>query len=637
MAMKPDAFERIYPSSGEDYSKPDVLLIIRMVLAAVLLAGSFFVKLTDDIMLAVLLAAALIAGYDIVIKAVKDTLKREFLRENLPITIAAIISFAIGRRQEGIAALLLLQAAYIVRDYALFKTRKTINELIEPNRKMLKGSDSGTASKPESAAGAVLSVFEGVAVPSDCVVISGSGTADLSVITGSSKRVALKTGDFLPAGSVCTSGQFKAELADIPENALNRRLAAILSSGYAEITETEKLWTRAVSWFLPFALFLSLVLMLVLPLIYQFSVAEALRRVSTVIAIASPCGILLSLPLTYFSGMALARRLGIIFSGAKSLESSDSIKAVVFNKSGTLTEKSYIVTDIKTDKMDPSTFLKVAAYASAGSSNRFSKAVVAAYGKEITKELVSDFAEHPNGGVSVSVDGIAILFGPDSFLESNGVETPNGAAEGTALHLSVNGIYAGRMVLGEASAEEASREYLASLTAAGVSRIAMVSADRREADRIIASELGIDEYYAECGEDDMIARIAQIKARIDKRGKLAFIADSGNAQRLFEAADVGIAVNGISVHAELPKTAVIVLENGIGHITAVIGVSRKVKYYALAGMLVCCFVKLLLMALSAVGYCPVWFGMLLDFAVSLAVLLNCTRICAKAKFRKAKA
>ena len=637
MAMKPDTFERIYPSSGEDYSKPDVLLIIRAALAALLLAGSIFIKLTDNIMLAVIIAAALIAGYDIVIKAVKDVLKRDFLRENLHITVAAIISFAIGRWQEGIAALILLQGAYIVRDYALFRTRKTIYEVIKPNRKMLKGSDSDAASKPESAAGAVLSVFEGVAVPSDCVIVSGTGTADLSFITGSSKSVALQTGDFLPAGSVCTGGQFKAEVADVPENALNRRLAAILTSGYTEITETEKLWTEVVSWFLPFALFLSLVLMLVLPLIYQFSVAEALRRVCTIIAIASPCGILLSLPLTYFSGMALARRMGIIFSSAKSLESSDTIKAVVFSKSGTLTEKCYIVTDIKTDKMDPSTFLKVAAYASAGNSSRLSKAVVAAYGKEITKELVSDFAEHPNGGVSVTVDGISILFGPDSFLEENGVEIPGGATRGTALHLSVNGIYAGRMVLGEAPAEEASREYLASLTAAGASRIAMVSGDSREADRIIANELGIDEYYAECGEDEMIARIAEIKARIDTRGKLAFAADGENALRLFEAADVGIAVNGISSHADLPKTDVIIMENGIGRIPAVIGVSRKVKYYTLAGILVCCFVKLLLMALSAVGYCPVWFGLLFDFAVSLAVLLNCTRICAKATLRKDKA
>ncbi|NCB74238.1 MAG: HAD family hydrolase [Clostridia bacterium] len=635
--MKPDAIERIYPSSGEEYSKPTVLLIIRIILSAALLVGSYFVKLSGEITLAVLAATALIAGYDIIVKAVKDSLKRDFLRENLLVAVAAIISFAIGRRQEGIAALLLLQIVYIVRDYALFNTRKTITEIIEPNRKMLKGSDSDAALKTDDASDSVFSVFEGVAVPNDCVVISGSGSADLSFITGNNKKVSLKTGDFLPAGSICTGGQFKAKAAGFPENAINKRLAAILSAGYAEMTETEKLWTRALSWFLPLALCLSLVLMLVLPLIYQFSVTETLRRISTIIAIASPCGILLSLPLTYFSGMALARRLGIIFSSAKSLESSETIKAVVFAKSGTLTEKSYIITEIKTDKMDPSTFLKVAAYASAGGTSRYSKAISAAYDGEITKELISDFTEHPSGGISVSLGGIRILFGLDSYLEENGVEAPGGAVEGTALHLSVDGVYAGRMVLGEEPSAEATREYFAGLNAAGASRIAMVSGDRREADRIIASKLGIDEYYAECDESDMTARIAEIKARIDKRGKLAFVADSENDLRLFEAADVEIAVNGISAHADLPKTAVIVMEDGIGRVPDIIGVSRKVKHYVLAGILICCFVKLLLMALAAVGYCPVWFGLLLDFAVSLIVLLNCTRICAKAKFRKAVA
>lgn len=632
--MKPGTFARIYPSLGEDYSKPGILLMLRLILSVILLAGSYFVELTDKVFLAAFIATALICGYDIVINAVKDILKREFLRENLAVTIAVILSFAIGRYKEGIIAVILLQTSYIVRDYALFRTRKMICEVIEPDRKMLKGSGPDSEEKPEYSIGSVLTIFEGMAVPSDCIIKSGSGSADLGFITGNNKRVRLKEGDYLPAGSVCTDGQFKAEVAVLPENALFRKIAAILKSGYGETTETEKSWTKASKYLAPVALALSVVLMFVLPLIYHFSTVEAIRRVITIVAVASPCGILLAVPMTMFSGTALARRLGIVFSHAKAVENSSEIRAVVFNKVGTLTDKNYLVTEIKTDKMDPATFLKVAAYAAANSEHYLAKAIVNAYGGEISKELVNNFVEFPNKGVSVTVDGIQILLGNSEFIVASGVDIPNNVFEGTVLHMSVNGIYAGRVVLNETIMQDASRNYFNELTRVGADRIAMVSGDRREKDRTVANELGIDEYYAECLAEEKVQRIGEIKGRTDSRGNLAFVGDCESDMQMFEASDVGIMINGISCHADLPKTDVVIMGNGIGSIPAIIMVSRKTKRFAVGGMLFVCCVKVIIIALAAAGFAPIWFGILIDFAASLAVLLNCTRICARKKTQK---
>lgn len=629
--MKPSTLARIYPSSGESFSKPALALQARLALTVVLLAANYFLDLSDKAALAIVFAAAVICGYDIAINAVKDALKRDFLHENLAVTVAAILSFAIGRGTEGVVALFLLQISFVIRDYALYKTRKTICEVIEPDRKMLKGSDSATEAKPEHSIGTILTIFEGMAVPSDCIVTEGSGAVDMSFITGNNKRVRIKKGDFIPAGSVCADGQFKAQVAETPENALFQKVAAILKAGYSEMTETEKAWTKASSYLAPLALALSVILMLVLPLIYHLSIAEAIRRVTTIIAIASPCGILLAVPLTMFSGIALARRLGIVFKSAKAVENSSEIEAVVFNKVGTLTERAYLVTEIKTDKMDPATFLKVAAYASANSDNYLAKAIVNAYGGEITKELVHAFVEYPNQGLSVTVDGIQILLGYGEFMLANAVDIPNNFFEGTVVHMSVNGIYAGWIVLNETIMQDASRNFLNDLAAEGADRIAMISGDRRDKDRNVASELGIDEYYAECSTDEKVQRIGEIKGRISSKSKLAFVGDCECDVQMFEASDVGIMINGLACHDDLPKTDITIIENGITEILTIIRVSRKSKHFVLGGMLFCCFIKLLVVVLAALGYAPVWFGLMLDFASSLAVLLNCTRICARNK------
>lgn len=632
--MKPSTFERIYPSLGEDYSKPGILLTLRVILSVILLGVSYYSKLSDNIVLAALIAATLISGYDILINAVKDLLKRDFLHENLTVIVAVILSFAIGRYKEGVVALILLQLSYVARNYALFRTRKTICEVIEPDRKMLNGSNSKTDSTSQDALGSILSIYEGISVPMDCVIIDGFGTADMSFITGNNKKVRLNKGDFLPAGSVCTEGQFKAEVVESRDNALFRKMATILKSGYGEMTQTEKAWTKAASYFVPVALVISIVLMFVLPLAYHLSVTEAIRRVITIIAIASPCGIIISVPLTYFSGIALARRLGILFTHANAVESSNAIKAVVFNKVGTLTERNYLVTDIKTDKMDPATFLKVAAYAAANCQHHLAKSIINAYGDNISKELVKDFIEYQDRGVSVSVDGIQILLGTAEFVEENGVTIQNTAFEGTILHMSVNGIYAGRIVLNETINQDASRAYFNELAEAGVDRIAMVSGDRREKDRAVANELGVDEYYAECSIEEKAYHLGEIKGRINSRSTLAFVGDSESnesSEKLFEFSDVGILINGITCHKELPKTDIIVMENGIGPIPSIIGVARKTKRFAVGGMILGYCIKVIIIALAAAGLAPIWFGLLIDFAFSLAVLLNCTRICAKNK------
>jgi Cd2+/Zn2+-exporting ATPase len=627
--MKPRTFERIYPSLGEDYSKPGILLILRVTLSVALLGAFYFAKLAEDINSILLIAAALICGYDIVLSLVKNIREKVLLSENLTVTIAVILSFAIGRGTEGVIALLLLQLSYMVRAYALYRTREMICETIEPERRILKGSDTvkiGDSTKPEYPLGSILVIYEGIAVPVDCVIKEGSGLVDMSFVTGSDKKVRLAKGDYLPAGSVCAEGQFVAAATQLPENALYRKMASVLKAGYGEMTENEKAWIKGTAFFVPASLIVSIVLLLALPLIFHVGFPETIRRIVTVIAIASPCGVMLSIPMTYFAGMAAGRNAGIIYTHAKAVETAATVKAVVFDKIGTLTDRKYLIKEINTDRMDSATYLKVAAYASAKSKNFLAKAIVKAFGENIDTTLIGEFTEYPEKGISVSIEGIKILLGTSEFLTENGVELLDGTNEATKLHMSVNGKYAGFIAFNETTKQDVSADYFKALAKVDINRIVMISGDSREKDRQLASELGLDEYYAECRTEEKILRLTEIKGRIEKKSALAFVGDCDCNEKLFEAADLGIMAGGFGCGEELSRTDVVIMQNEIEPIPSVLRLARRTKHFVTRGAIFVCCIKAIILALAALGYAPLWFGLLIDFSAALAVLLGCTGV-----------
>ncbi|MDR1130884.1 MAG: HAD family hydrolase [Oscillospiraceae bacterium] len=627
--MKPDIKARIYPSLGDEDKKPGVLLCLRLLASASLICVSRFAELPGHTGLYLTIAAALIAGADLAAAAVRDMMEKAFLRENLPVLLAAAIAFAVGRGTEGALALFLLRLSYPVRDYALYRTRRSVSEVIAPDRSLLKRGAEATAHTAEDK----LVFFEGVLVPADCVVSGGAGAVNAGFITGSDEKVPLKKGDFLPAGSVCAEGQLTAEAAALPEQPLYRRLAAIIEAGFGEMTETEKACTSAAGRLAPAVLLAALALIPILLLTTDIRFTEALRRAVTIIAVASPGTALLSIPLTYYAGMAATRRLGVIFGHAGAVDDAARIKAAIFNKPGTITDGRFLITEIRTDRMDAGTFLKAAAYACAGSGYPIFRAIVSAYGEEVPEEFTGDFSEIYGEGLSVSVDGIRISLGHRTYFERNGTELPGGDSDGIRVHMSVNGIYAGWLALSESIQADASTGCSA-LARAGVERIAMVSGDSRQEDKLIANALGIEEYHAECTAEERLKLIGEIKGRMDPRGRLAFIGGAGADERLLQAADVGVRVNGLACGRVLPSADILIMKNGIDRLAPVIPLSQRIRRYVLGGVIFSCCIKLLIIVLAALGYAPVWFGILIDHCAAFAVLLNCTGLYSRGKQRK---
>lgn len=583
--------------------------IIRIALAAALLLLTSFVDMPQLAVIFIKIAAALIVGYDLILKAVSDACRLDFVGGTMPVLAAAIVYLCIGRGTEAVIALVVFKIAVLALEY--------ISEHIHAEcRKSFENYDSSGICE-----GDTIDLGESMTCPVDCEVIAGSASADMSSITGDRSAVSLTSGSFVPAGSVILRGIMTAKALSTAEGSLSAVVARTLLNGAHTKTEAGKKALSTARAIVLSVFFIATVLLLILPFALQLPIKDSLARVATVLAVAAPGSLLLSVPQTFFVGMTSARRIGIVFRKAADLEKTAAIKSVVFDKVGTITGHEYVVSDIATDRMDPQTFLKVAAYAEAGCDDPIARAIVAAYGQDISGALVENFVSFDGRGVSVTVDGIQIFLGSQGFLAEQGISLPRLTNDSLAVHMTVNGIYAGRIVLSDYIVPTANAT-INRLSQSGVERVTMMSTDNRERDLAISKELGIDEYIAECPPTDRPRRVKEMKARIDPRSTLAYVSANADAKDCFAAADVGIAVGGINQPRLLELADVTIMSPAPDNLSAAVTIAQGVERYIRLENVFTVFSKLLVVLLSAFGFIPLWLAVLIDGAASVGVLLD---------------
>lgn len=593
-------------------SSPSAIVYIRVIAAVIAIVLPRLIDIPDAAIEYFNVGAALIAGYDIFIAAIKDILAKVYLRENLPLCIAVLCAFAIGDSTKGAIAVILLQVAYILRSLIVKKTKYSALEGITPP----------TPEKGVSV-GDTIVLTEGVHVPVDCSVTEGRGMVDCSFITGDLAPVQFKGGDFIPAGCVCLSGQMMLRAEALPEAGICSKIARSADSGYKAVSPTEEKLTAYARFVTPVMLLVSLIMLIILPFSYDYPFTEALGRVITIIAISSPCSALLAVPMTYLEGIIAARHSGIVFRDSVLMDKTADVKTVVFDKVGTVTNDSYVVSDLYSDRMEPGVFLKVAAHAAAVSSSSVCKAIVAAYGDYINFELVKDFIEYRGKGVSVIVDGIQILLGNHAFISENHVSIPADTYDGTTVYMAVQGVFAGRIVLKD-SINSAIPEANTALMSAGVDRIAMISSDSRERDGSVARESGINEYYAECTSDDKARRIKDIRNRTPAGSALAYVGCGDYCEQACRTADVGIILRGMENRYCGSDADVVVMGRAVGCVPEAISranrtrITAKVKFFAILA------IKLIIVILAITGTVSLWLGLLLDNAFALALIPDYT-------------
>ena len=605
----------------------------RILCAAALLAALLALPITGWLRFALFMAAYLIVGYDILIKAAKGIANGEPFDENFLMAVATVGAIALGEYAEGVAVMLFYQIGELFQSYAVGKSRRSIGALmdIRPDSANLLGEDGEirTVDPDEVPVGAVIVVRPGEKVPIDGVIVKGSTSLDTAALTGESIPREAKEGSEVISGCINLSGLVEirttkefgestvSKILDLVENATSRK-----SKSENFISKFARIYTPAVC-------FGALALFLLPPLVNLLMGREALfsvwlYRALTFLVISCPCALVISIPLSFFAGIGGASARGILIKGSNYMETLSEVTSVVMDKTGTLTKGNFEVSGVHHSSIDNDALIEYAAHAEAYSSHPISRSLIRAYGREPDAARISGVREESGRGVIAKVDGREIAVGSARLMREIGCEPIDCHSVGTIAHVAIDGAYAGHILI-EDIVKDGAKEALADMRRAGVKTIVMLTGDVRAVAEDVAARLGLDGVRSELLPGDKVGAVEELLSDMKPGEKLAFVGDGINDAPVLARADIGIAMGALGSDAAIEAADVVLMDDDPGKIAKAIRISRKCLRIVKENIWFAIGVKILCLFLGALGLAGMWAAIFADVGVMVIAVLNALR------------
>jgi Cd2+/Zn2+-exporting ATPase len=579
-----------------------------------------------------------VIGYDILRKAFKGIKNGQIFDENFLMAVATVGALALaiyenGDYNEAIAVMLFYQIGELFQSYAVGRSRRNISELmdIRPDYANIEQEGKLIQVDPdEIEIGTIIVVQPGEKVPIDGVVVEGKSSLNTSALTGESLPREVAEGDEIISGCVNMSGLLKIEttkefgestvskILDLVENASSRK-----SKSEDFISKFARVYTPAVCYS-ALALFLlpPLVRMLFLGLPAQWG--TWLYRALTFLVISCPCALVISIPLSFFAGIGGASNQGILVKGSNYLEALSKTKCVVFDKTGTLTEGVFEVNGIHHSSIEDEKLLEYAALAESASSHPISKSLQRAHGKELDRTRVTDIQEISGHGVIAVVDGHKVAAGNDKLMKQLGIEYMDCHSVGTIIHVSIDGAYAGHIVISDVIKAHA-KNAVSELKASGVEQTVMLTGDAKAVAEHVAEKLGLDQVYSQLLPADKVSKVEELLAARKGKGVLAFVGDGINDAPVLSRADIGIAMGAMGSDAAIEAADVVLMDDDPIKIAKAIKISRKCLRIVYENTVFAIAIKLICLVLGALGIANMWWAIFADVGVMVIAVLNAIR------------
>ena len=620
-------------------NKKQRTMLVRIIVAAVLLIALNFIPITGWLRFLLYLVPYLVIGYDILLKAGKGIRNRQVFDENFLMAVATVGAIALallersGDYTEAIAVMLFYQVGEWFQSYAVGKSRRNISELMDIRPDYANVEKDGKLEKvdpDEVEIGTVIVVQPGEKVPIDGTIIQGSSSLNTSALTGESLPRDAKEGDEIISGCINMTGVLKirttkefgestvSKILDLVENASSRK-----SRSEDFISKFSRIYTPAVCY-------AALALAILPPLIRMAALGLPadwgtwIYRALTFLVISCPCALVISIPLSFFAGIGGASNAGVLVKGSNYLETLSQTKIVVFDKTGTLTQGVFEVNGIHHNELEDAKLVEYAALAESASSHPISKSLQKAYGKEIDRSRVEDIREISGNGVIARVDGVEVAAGNDKLMERLGIPYKNCHSVGTIIHMALDGKYAGHIVISDV-VKPHSREAIQALKASGVRRTVMLTGDARKVAEQVAGELDIDEVYSELLPADKVEKVEELLKNRSEKEKLAFVGDGINDAPVLGRADIGIAMGAMGSDAAIEAADVVLMDDDPMKIAKAIRISRKCLRIVYQNIVFAIGIKLICLALGAVGIANMWLAIFADVGVMILAVLNAIR------------
>lgn len=583
----------------------------------------------------------LIAGHDVLLKAWRNIRRGEAFDESFLMAVATIGAFAMiffpetePHMAEGAAVMLFYQVGELFQSYAVGKSRKSIAAMMDiaPDYANIERGGAIVEVDPDEVqVGDIIVVKPGERVPIDGVVVDGTSQLDTAALTGESAPRHIEVGGEVISGCINMTGVLRIRTTKLFGTSTVSRILELVENASEKKARTENFITRFARVYTPIVTLAAVAIAVVPPLLGMGAWAGWILRGLTFLVVSCPCALVISVPMSFFGGIGGASRLGILVKGSNYLEALAQVDTVVFDKTGTLTSGTFGVVGVHpADGIDGDQLLAVAAHAEAFSDHPIALSVKKAYLDEapadseriIDQARIEGAAEESGHGVKATVDGHAVLVGNDKLMSAHGISCPDCELTGTILHVAIDGAYAGHIVIADTVKDDAAQA-IADLHAAGVERCIMLTGDREEVARSVASDLGLDEYHAQLLPGDKVEQVERI---LDSaRGNLAFVGDGINDAPVLTRADVGIAMGAMGSDAAIEAADIVLMDDKPSNIARAIRVARKTMRIVHQNIVFAIGVKLLILALAAVGIANMWLAVFGDVGVAVIAILNAMR------------
>lgn len=609
--------------------KEHKIALVRILASGLLLVLSYVTSFTQIVTVALCVAAYIIIGGDIVVKAVRNIFRGEVFDECFLMSVATIGAFAIGEYPEAVAVMLFYQIGELFMDVAVDRSRDSISRLmdIRPDHANVEDAD-GTLRRvaPEEVpAGTVIVVKPGEKIPLDGTVVSGNSSLDTSALTGESMPREAGDGDSVISGSMNLTGVLRIKTTGTYGESTVAHILSLVENAENGKAHTEKFITRFARYYTPVVVAAAVLLAVVPPLFADGGWMLWLNRALIFLVISCPCALVVSVPLTFFAGIGGASRRGILFKGSNYIEALARVRTVVFDKTGTLTNGSFTVTGVyPVEGVGEEALVETAALAEIYSDHPVAAALRGACRQKTEKSRVGGAENFAGEGIIAYVDGKPVYAGNDRLMARAGVSFVAPAVVGTVVHVASEGKYLGYVVVSD-TVKPQTAEALSGLRRAGVEQTVMLTGDRSDVAESVAHELGIDEVHAGLLPDGKVQLMEDIIRRRRGQGTVAFVGDGINDAPVLKLSDVGIAMGAAGSDAAIEAADVVLMDDNPAKVAQGMSIARRTLSIVKQNIVFAIGVKVAVLLLGAVGLATMWAAVFSDVGVTVLAVLNAMR------------
>lgn len=618
---------------GHEHKESNSFLIAAIILYAVAMIGNRL-GLPYPAYLAFLAAAYILAGKDVILAAVRNIIKGNALDENFLMTVATIGAAAIGEYPEAVGVMLFYGVGEALEELAVGRSRRNIEALMDiaPQVANLIVDGQVVEVRPEEVkVGDRLLVKVGERVPLDGLIVKGQSRLDTSAITGESVLRSAREGDEVLSGVINKEALIEVEVTKLYQDSTVARILDMVENASANKSNTENFISVFAKYYTPIVVGLAIAIMLLPPLVGGQDFKTWLYRGLIFLVVSCPCALVLSIPLTYFSGIGLASSKGILVKGSNYLDALISLKTIVFDKTGTLTEGVFKVINInRAEGVDEKDLMVYACIAESSSNHPIAKSILAwcqeaGLAKDLDKASLTSYQEIPAQGIKLVYQGQEILAGNARLMEAENIDYREVKNSSTKVYIAIDSIYKGCVEIAD-QLRPGIKAALADLKGLGVENLVMLTGDSEDVAKELSDDLGLTSYKANLLPNQKVEIVEDLMKDMPDQAKLAFIGDGINDAPVIARADVGLSMGGIGSDAAIEASDIVIMTDEMAKLPTAIRISRMTKKIAWQNIILAIGIKILVMVLGTLGIANMWVAIFADVGVAVLAVINSLRI-----------